>query len=55
MEKLSLKIATDKNCTVETYSNVAALFTWLGLEPEFEIYLHICSQSVLCMLRMMFS
>jgi hypothetical protein len=36
VEKLSRNIATDKHCThctVKTYSNVAAVFTWLGLEP----------------------
>jgi hypothetical protein len=55
MERLSLNIAADKNCTVETYSNVAAVFTWLGLEPSWKIYLHICLQSVLCFLRVMFS
>jgi hypothetical protein len=36
VEKLSLNIATDKHCTVKTYSDVAAVFTWLGLEPELE-------------------
>jgi hypothetical protein len=31
VEKLSLNIATDKHCTVKTYSDVR-----LGLEPELE-------------------
>jgi hypothetical protein len=54
MEKLSLNIAAEKNCTVKSYSNLTAVFTWIGLELGWKIYLHICSQSVLCMLRVMF-
>jgi hypothetical protein len=53
MEKLSLKIAAEKNCTVKSYSNLTAVFTWIGLELGWKIYMHICSQSVLCMLRVM--
>jgi hypothetical protein len=53
MEKLSLNIAAEKNCTVKSYCNLTAVFTWIGLELGWKIYLHICSQSVLCMLRVM--
>jgi hypothetical protein len=53
MEKLSLNIAAEKNCTVKSYSNLTAVFTWIGLELGWKIYLHICSQSVLCILRVM--
>jgi hypothetical protein len=53
MEKLSLNIAAEKNCTLESYSNLTAVFTWIGLELGWKIYLHICSQSVLCILRVM--
>jgi hypothetical protein len=53
MEKLSLNIATEKNCTVKSYSNLTAVFTWIGLELGWKIYLHICSQSIFCMLRVM--
>jgi hypothetical protein len=51
MEKLLLNIAADKNCIVKSYSNLTAVFTWIGLELGWKIYLHSCSQSVLCMLR----
>jgi hypothetical protein len=54
MEKLSLNIAAEKNCTVKSYSNLIAVFTWTaGLQLGWKIYLHICSQSVLCILRVM--
>jgi hypothetical protein len=53
MEKLLLNIAAEKNCTVKSYSNLTAVFTWIGLEMGWKIYLHICSQSLLCMLRVM--
>jgi hypothetical protein len=33
--------------------SLTAMFNWLGLELDWKIYLHICSQSVLCMLRVM--
>jgi hypothetical protein len=44
MEKLSLNIAAEKNFTVKGYSNLTAVFTWIGLEMGWKIYLHICSQ-----------
>jgi hypothetical protein len=53
MEKLLLNIAAKKNCTIKSYSNLTAVFTYIGLELGWKIYLHICSQSVLCMLRVM--
>jgi hypothetical protein len=45
MEKLSLNIAAEKNCTVKSYCNLTAVFTWIGLELGWKIYLHICSVS----------
>jgi hypothetical protein len=53
MEKLLLNIAAKKNCTIKSYSKLTAVFTYIGLELGWKIYLHICSQSVLCMLRVM--